>query len=99
MFKVFSRCAILVICSVAVSGIGASNPASPTQEPTLGPRTKSPIPPVGDYKEYALSKDASSYDQDNPANDGLMVSRVLETGDGWVKLGAGSSQTDRKSVV
>jgi S1-C subfamily serine protease len=71
----------------------ANDPGPATQKPAPGPQTKSPIPPVGDYKDYALSKDATSYDQGNPVNDGLRVSKVLEKGDGWVKLAAASSNT------
>src|SRR4051794_18437122 len=81
MRKIARRCfCISMILASATSGPAKSGAAAPAQaQKPAG--VQSPIPPVGDYGDFALSRDASSFNPKAPANRDHNPARVLETGD------------------
>lgn len=83
---IFGALVIAVVASVALAQSAPKKPAT---------TDKNSLPPVGTYADYAFSKDASSYERDDPkyAETGAMPATVDKIGADYVVLKAGSSQT------
>ena len=82
---------LIVLCAVAALGTltWAQNATKKTP-----PASKDSLPPAGKYADYAFSKDAKSFDPEDPiyARLGTIPPGVTAVGKGYVELGCGSSQ-------